>query len=250
MNRLSGKTALVTGGSRGIGAAIVRRLAAEGANVAINYANSAKAANELAAEITKAGGKAKAFQADISRPEDVKRLLGEVHAALGTLDILVNNAGVWDNRPLAEVTPDFYERLYKTNVFAHILVSAEALRHFGGPERGGRIISISSVAADIAIPNGSVYSSTKAAINALTVNWAAELGPRKITVNAVAPGVTETEMVAAAPEAFKAGAISKTPLGRLGRPDDIADVVAFLSSDEARWVTGQVIRVSGGLSSA
>jgi 3-oxoacyl-[acyl-carrier protein] reductase len=245
MGKLSGKIAVVTGASRGIGAAIARRLAADGATVAVNYSSSAKAATDLVAEIKAAGGTAAALQADVSDAAAVRKLFEAVHKHHGRVDILVNNAGVWANAPLSEFTLEHYRKVFDLNVVGPLLATSEAIKYM--PASGGRVINISSGAARNLIAGGSVYSASKAALEALTFNWAVELGSRKITVNAVAPGITETEMVAGAPEDFKNGLIARTPLGRIGRPEDIADVVSFVASDDARWITGQTINAGGGL---
>jgi 3-oxoacyl-[acyl-carrier protein] reductase len=245
MNRLSGKIAIVTGASRGIGAAIATRLAADGATVAVNYSTSGNAAADLVAQIVAAEGKAAAFQGNVADAQQVQKLFGEIRKHHDHVDILVNNAGIWANAPLAEFTLEHYHKVFDTNVQGPLLVTAEAIKYF--PKSGGRIINISSVASRAAMAGGSVYSASKAALDALTLNWATEFGPRKITVNSVALDVTETDMVASAPKEFKDALMAKTPLGRLGAPSDIADVVAFIASDDARWITGQTIDVSGGL---
>ena len=245
MPRLSGKIAVVTGASRGIGNAIARRLAADGATLIVNYAKNAKPANDLVKEITSAGGTASAIQADVSDPAQVRALFDTVHKNHGRVDILVNNAGVWQMAPLAEFTPQHYHDVFNVNVLGPLVVSHEALKHF--PKTGGRIINISSVAATSGMPGDAVYGASKAALDAFTINWAAELGPRQITVNTVAPGFTETDMSSGAPEEFKKILISRTPLGRAAQPQDIADVVAFIASDDARWITGQILAASGGL---
>ncbi len=245
MGKLTGKIAVVTGASRGIGAAIAQRLAADGASVVVNYNQSAKGAEEVVKEITAAGGTAAAIQGDVANSAQVKGLFAEIKKRFGRVDILVNNAGVWRLAPLAEYTPEHFREVMSTNVEGALQASAEALKLI--PAASGRIINISSIAARTAMAGAAVYCASKAALDALTLNWALELGPRNITVNAVAPGVTETDMVAGAPEEFKNELKSKTPLGRLGRAEDIADVVAFLASDDARWVTGHTIDASGGL---
>jgi 3-oxoacyl-[acyl-carrier protein] reductase len=246
MGRLQGKAALVTGASRGIGAAIARRLAADGARVVVNYSSSAGAADEVVRRIRAAGGEATAVRADVSDPARIGPLFAEALRALGGLDVLVNNAGVFEMRPPQEIDVALYERLFNLNVRGVLLASVEAARHFG-PE-GGRIINLSSGAARGSFPGASVYSASKAAVEALTRGFAADLGPRQVTVNAVAPGTTDTEMLRAGlPEEAKQHMIANTALGRLGTPEDIAGVVAFLACDDARWITGQVIDANGGL---
>jgi 3-oxoacyl-[acyl-carrier protein] reductase len=247
MSRLAGKVAVVTGASRGIGAAIALRLAADGAAVAVNYTSSVKAAEDVVSQISTSGGRAAAIQADVSRAAEVKRLFETVQERHGRVDIVVNNAGVFDVAPLAEFSMNSYLHIFGINVQGTILVAAEALKHF--PETGGRIINLSSVLATGVTPGAAVYGASKAAVEALTRYWALELGPRNITVNAVAPGLTETDMSSNVPPDGQKAIAARTPLGRLGRPEEIADAVAFLASDEARWVTGHVLTASGGLRS-
>jgi len=244
MKRLAGKVALVTGSSRGIGAAIARRLSDDGAKVVVNYVNSAKTANDLAAELGAKSGQAIALQADVSDAADVKRLFAGIKQAFGHVDIVVNNAGVFEEATLEKVGVDHFRYVIDRNVLGTFLVASEAIGHF--PATGGRIVNLSSVLADSAAPGYSVYGASKAAVAAATRYWAIELGPRQITVNAVAPGVTETDMAAGFIEQQKQGIVAGTPLGRIGQPADIADVVAFLASNDARWVTGQSLTVSGG----
>jgi 3-oxoacyl-[acyl-carrier protein] reductase len=243
--KLEGKVALVTGGSRGIGAAITLRLAADGAKVAVNYNNDKGAAEKIVAEATGLGAKAVAFKANVSSAEDTNRLIEEVTKALGKIDILVNNAGVYAVKPIEEVDAEHYTHLFDVNVKGVILTTVAALKKMSD---GGRIISISSLAAKGTMPGSSVYSATKAALETLTRIWAQELGKRRITVNAVAPGTTATDMLEQGlPEELKQMITAKTALGRIGQPEDIADVVAFLASDDARWVTGHSISCDGGL---
>lgn len=245
--RLAGKTALVTGASKGIGAEIARRLAAEGASVVVNYASSKSGAERVVADIAAAGGKAVAVQADVSKEADVLRLFAQTTAAVGRLDVLVNNAGVYEFFRIEEMTEARYRRMFDLNVLGLLLATREAVKQFGAD--GGAIINIGSVAATSAPTTGTVYSATKAALDTITRSLAKELGPKKIRVNAVNPGMVETE------GAHALGIIgsdwanqiaAETPLRRLGQPDDIAPVVAFLASDEARWITGETLIVAGG----
>ena len=246
MANLTGKTALVTGGSRGIGAAIARRLAAAGASVIINYTKNADAAAQVIEELRGGGGIARALQADLSDPAQIECLFAEARAQLGAIHLLVNNAGAAEYRPLETSDAAFYDAIFNVNVRGALLCCREAVRHFG--DAGGRIINISSSLTESPTPNASVYAASKAALESLTKFLAAELGPKNILVNAISPGVTRTEMLSQvlSPE-MQAGLIARTPLGRLGEPDDIADVVSFLASDAARWITGQVIIANGGL---
>lgn len=245
MGNLTGKVALITGGGRGIGAAISLRLARDGARIAVNYARDAAAAGSVVDRIQAAGGEAVALHADLSVTADALRLADDAYNVWGRLDILVNNAAVWEISPVAEITPEHLDRVWSVNVRGLFLLTQAALAHFG--TEGGRIINVSSGAAAAAPAGMGVYSASKAAVETLTRTAAAELGARNITVNAVSPGMTETEMLkqSLTPE-YRSQVIAQTPLGRLGRPDDIADVVAFLTSYDARWVTGAVIPVSGG----
>ena len=246
MARLDGRVAIVTGGSRGIGAATARKLAADGARVVVNYARAAAAAAAVVQEIQTAGGEATAVQADVSDREQVARLVEDTVGRYGRLDVLVNNAGVLDGAPLDAITDEHVERQFAVNVRGALYATQAAVPAFG--TRGGRVVNVSSVVADAPQPGLAVYSATKAALEAITRSLAAELAPRQVTVNAVAPGATVTDMLEAvrSPE-FEARVVARTPLGRLGRPVDIADVIAFLASEESGWVTGQVIAASGGL---
>jgi 3-oxoacyl-[acyl-carrier protein] reductase len=243
--KLAGKVALVTGGSRGIGAAIALRLAQEGAKVAISYAQNKNAADEIIEKISKLGSKATAFKANVSSESETKNLIAEVAKSFGSIDILVNNAGVWEMMPLDQIDLDHYHRLFDVNVKGVIATTTAALKKMSD---GGCIINLSSVAAKFAFPGSSVYSATKAALEALTRVWAQELGKRKITVNAVAPGATLTDMLNnGAPDDMRQMMIAKTALGRLGEPEDIAAAVAFLASPDGRWITGQSIVCDGGM---
>ncbi|HZO89249.1 MAG TPA: glucose 1-dehydrogenase [Chthonomonadaceae bacterium] len=242
----TGKVAIVTGASRGIGAAIARRLARDGVAVVVNYNRNAEAAGKLVAEIEARGGAAVAIQADVGVQEQITQMFAQTMERYGRLDILVNNAGVAEFRPLEAIDEADFHRQFIVNVGGVLFATQEAARCIG--KEGGRIINITSGAAQAAPPRTSVYSATKAAVQAMTRSHAAELGPRNITVNAVAPGPTETDMLREViPPEQQRVMIEMTALRRLGTPEDIADVVAFLASEEARWVTGQVIGVSGGL---
>jgi len=245
--RLKNKVAVVTGASKGIGAGIAEKLAAEGASVVVNYSQSAQSAEKLVAKIKKAGGKATAVKADVSKRAESKALIDAATKEFGPVDILVNNAGVFEFRPLADVDEAHFDRQYNLNVKGLLFATQAAVNAFG--DRGGSVINISSVVSTSPVPNGSVYSSTKGAVDNLTKGLAAELGARKIRVNSVLPGTTTTEGFNAMPQAeeFVKFGISQTPLGRMGLPEDIANVVAFLASDEAGWVTGQTLAASGGL---
>ena len=245
--KLEGKVAVVTGASKGIGAEIAKHLAAEGASVVVNYASSKAGADRVVAEITARGGKAVAVQADVARPEDIRRLFAEGEKAFGTLDVLVNNAGIYDFAPLGEITPEHYHRQFNLNVLGLILTTQEAVKHFG--DRGGSVINISSVVAKLALPGATVYSATKAAVDSITRTLGAELGPRKIRVNAVNPGMVATEGNASARDAddeFRKTVEAHTPLGRIGQVDDIAPAVVYFASDDSKWVTGETLYIAGG----
>ncbi len=243
--RLEGKVALVTGGSRGIGAGIALRLAEEGATVAISYVSNKNAADQVLNKINELGVKAYAFKANAASAADSQALIDEVIKSTGKLDILVNNAGVFEMAALEQIDVQHYERVFDVNVKGVIATTTAALKKLSD---GGRIINISSVAAHHSMAGASVYSATKAALNTLTRIWAQELGARRITVNGVAPGSTTTDMLNnGVPEEGKKQFIEKTALGRMGEPDDIAAAVAFLASEDGRWVTGQTIDVDGGL---
>jgi len=245
---LQGKVAIVTGASKGIGAAIARGLAAEGASVVVNYATSKAGADTVVAEIEKAGGQAVAVQGDVSKAADVKQMFAEADEAYGRLDILVNNAGVYQFAPLEDVTEAEYRRQFDTNVLGPILATQEAVKRFG--DKGGSVINIGSVASEHAMPNATVYAATKNALDAIGRNHAVELAARKIRVNTIAPGGVETEGTHAAGvigSDFEKQMVAGTPLGRLGQPDDIAGLVAFLAGNDSAWVNGQVIRANGGV---
>jgi 3-oxoacyl-[acyl-carrier protein] reductase len=247
MSKLTGKVAVVTGASKGIGAGIARSLAAEGAAVVVNYATSREGADKTVAEIAQAGGKAVAVQGDVSKKADLVRLFAETKKTFGRLDILVNNAGVYAFTPLEDITEEHFHRHFDLNVLGTILAAQEAVKYFD--EKGGSIINLSSVVSTLGIPGAAVYSATKGAVNTLTLVLAKELGPKKIRVNGVAPGMVETEGTAAAGMSegdMRKEIESKTPVGRIGQPKDIASVVTFLASDEASWVSGETWFVSGG----
>jgi 3-oxoacyl-[acyl-carrier protein] reductase len=245
VGRLTGRVAIVTGGSRGIGAAIARRLAADGAIVILTYVSNEDAALEVAREVEAMGQEVETVLADMADLTAIRRLFSEVLANFGRLDILVNNAGVADALPLDAILEANYSRIFDVNVRGPLFAMQEAARVMASP---GRIINISSGAAKAAPPRMSVYAASKAALETLTRSFAAELGPKGITVNAVAPGITRSDMLTEnIPEAVQKSLIENTALGRVGEPEDIADVVSFLASDDARWVTGQVLGANGGM---
>ena len=248
MNDLAGKVAVVTGASKGIGAAIAKALGAEGAAVVVNYSSSRAGADKVVAEITANGGKAVAVQADVAKKPDIERLFVETKKAFGALDILVNNAGIYEFLPLEQITEDHFHKQFNVNVLGQILATQEAIKHFGAT--GGSIINISSVASTSAPAGGSVYSATKAAVDAVTKSLAKELGPRKIRLNTINPGMVETEGLHSAgmvESDFRKQIEAQTPLGRIGQPDDIAPAVVFLASPDAGWITGQSLYLTGGL---
>jgi len=246
--KLSGKVAVVTGASKGIGASIAQHLAAEGAAVVVNYASSKEGADRVVAQIVKQGGRAIAVQANLANPADIQRLFAEAKKAYDRLDILVNNAGIYEFAPLEAVTPEHFHKQFNLNVLGLILASQEAVKHIGAS--GGSIVNISSVVATAGLPGTSVYSATKAAVDAVTRSLAKELGPRKIRVNSINPGMVETEGVHAAGIAdseMRKQTEAQTPLGRIGQPGDIAPAAVFLASDDSAWITGETLYISGGL---
>ena len=248
MSKLMDTAAIVTGASKGIGAAIAKQLAAEGVAVVVNYSSSKEGADRMVAEIATAQGKAIAIQADISRPEEIRRLFAETKKAFGRLDILVNNAGVYELAPLEDVTEEHISKQFNLNVLGLLLASREAVRYFGSG--GGSIINISSVVSTVTPPNAAVYNATKAAVDAVTRSLAKELGPRNIRVNAINPGMVETEGVHAAGLAesdFRKQVEAQTPLGRIGQTQDIAPAAVFLVSRDAAWITGETLLVAGGV---
>jgi len=246
--KLEGKVAVVTGASKGIGAAIARHLAAEGAAVVVNYSSSKEGADRVVSEITGNGGKAVAVQANVAKQADIHRLFAETKKAFGRLDVLVNNAGVYEFTPLENVTPEHFHKLFDLNVLGLILTTQEAVKHFG--PAGGSVVNISSVAATSAPATASVYGATKAAVDAVTRSLAKELGPRKIRVNSINPGMVETEGVHSAGLAesdFRKQIEAQTPLGRIGQPRDIAPAAVFLASSDSGWLTGETLYISGGM---
>jgi 3-oxoacyl-[acyl-carrier protein] reductase len=245
--KLAGKVAVVTGASKGIGADIARHLAAEGANVVVNYASSKEGADRIVDEITKRGGNAIAVRADVAKKTDIERLFAATKKAFGQLDILVNNAGVYRFEPLEAVTEDEFHRQFNTNVLGLILATQEAVKHFGS--EGGSVINISSVASSATPPMSAVYSGTKGAVDAITRVLAKELGPKKIRVNSINPGPVETEgfhAIGFKGTEFETQMIAQTPLGRIAQPRDIAPAAVFLASSDSAWVTGETLRVAGG----
>jgi len=249
MGELTGKVAIVTGASKGIGAGIAKGLAAAGAAVVVNYASSKEGADRVIADITGKGGKAIAVKADVSKATDVRRLFDETKKAFGSLDVLVNNAGIYKFAPLEEVTEDEFHRQFNTNVLGLLLATKEAMKHFGAD--GGSVINISSMASMSPTPTAVVYSATKGAVDTITRVLAKELGPKKIRVNAINPGGVETEgthSMGVIGSDFEKYMIARTPLGRLGQPDDITPVAVFLASAASGWMTGETIAVAGGFS--
>lgn len=248
MAKLTGKTALVTGASKGIGAGIAKALGAAGANVVVNYASDKAGADRVVAEITGNGGKAVAVGASVSKSADIETLFAETKKAFGPVDILVNNAGVYGFSPIDQLDEAEIDRIFNTNVKGLLLTTKAAVNQF--PATGGNIINIGSVVSEISPPMSSIYTGTKGAVDAITRVLAKELGPKNIRVNAINPGFTATEGNAGmrGPDSpMEKQSVAQTPLGRIGLPDDIADVVVFLATEEARWVTGSLLQVAGGL---
>jgi 3-oxoacyl-[acyl-carrier protein] reductase len=246
--KLEGKVALVTGASKGIGAAIAQRLADEGAAVAVNYSSSKEGADRVVADITRKGGKAVAVHGNLSKPEEIKGIVDATKKALGTIDILVNNAGVYEFAPLEAITPEHFHKQFNLNVLGLLLTTQQAVLAFS--DKGGSIVNISSGVSTITPPNSAVYTATKSAVDAITMVLSKELAAKKIRVNAVNPGMIKTEGVVSA--GFAEGDMRKwiesvTPMGRIGTVDEIASVVAFLVSNDAAYVTGETLHATGGL---
>ncbi|MEP6563853.1 MAG: glucose 1-dehydrogenase [Mesorhizobium sp.] len=247
MDTLNGKVAIITGASKGIGAAIAKGLAAAGAAVVVNYASSREGADRVVADIKDSGGRAIAVQGDVSQGADVRRLFEATKSSFGSVDILVNNAGVFEFEPLEAVTEAEFHREFNTNVLGIILTIQQAVKQFG--PAGGSIINISSIASSNPQPNSLVYAATKSAVDSITLSMSRELGGRNIRVNAIAPGGVDTEglkRVGVVGSEREQALIAITPLGRFGQPDDIARVAVFLASDAASWLTGERISASGG----
>jgi len=246
--RLEGKVAVVTGASKGIGAAIATALADEGAAVVVNYASSREGAESVVADINARGGKAIAVQGDVSKPAQIERLFSETDQAFGRVDILVNNAGVYEFAPLENVTSELFHKQFDLNVLGLLLTTREAVKRMGAG--GGSIINIGSGASSMRPPNSSVYTATKAAVDAITGVLAKELGPRGIRVNSINPGMIETEGVHTAGlvgSDFQKMVETQAPLGRMGHPDDIAPTAVYLASSDSKYMTGESLLVSGGL---
>jgi len=246
--KLNGKVAVVTGASKGIGAGIAKELAAEGASVVVNYASARSDGDKVVDEITKRGGKAVAVQANVAKKADVQRLFADTEKAFGKIDILVNNAGVYEFVPLEDVSEQQFHRMFDTNVLGLLLVTQEAIKHFNSS--GGSVINIGSLASSLTPPTAGVYNATKGAVDAITHTLAKELGPRKIRVNSINPGMVVTEGSIAG--GYTEGDMrkmfeSQTPLGRVGEPDDIAPAAVFFASDDSKWVTGETLLIAGGL---
>jgi 3-oxoacyl-[acyl-carrier protein] reductase len=247
MSKLTGKVAVVTGASKGIGAGIAKSFAAHGASVVVNYASSKEGAENVVAAITKTGGKAIAVGGDVSKAAEAQAVVEAAIRAFGRLDILVNNAGVYEFSPIEGVTEEHFHRHFNINVLGPLLAIQAAVKHLG---EGGSIINIGSGVTRITPPNSAVYTGTKGALDAITGVLARELGPRKIRVNSLNPGMVETEGTHSGGYVgsdLEKTLVAQTPLGRIGQPDDIADVAAFLASNDSRWLTGEVLLASGGL---
>lgn len=247
MSRLKGKVAVVTGASKGIGASIAEHFGAEGASVVVNYASSKSGADAVVKRITAKGGKAIAVQADVSQPKDITRLFAETKAAYGKLDILVNNAGVYEFAPLESITPDHFHKQFNLNVLGLLLTTQEAVKLMDG--EGGSIINIGSIAGSMPVAMASVYSATKGAVDSITIALSKELGPKKIRVNSLDPGMVETEgfhTAGLSESDFRKKVESQTPLGRIAQPGDISRAAVFFASEDSGWLTGQIVIAAGG----
>ncbi len=247
VKKLKGKVAVVTGASKGIGASIAKHLAAEGASVVVNYATSRSGADEVVKEISQAGGTAIAVQADVAKRAEVERLFQETKKAFGRLDVLVNNAGIYEFAPLESVTEEHFHKQFNVNVLGPVLATQAAVKQFDGA--GGSIINISSLVSTMGIPQASVYSGTKGAVDSITRSLAKELAPRGIRVNAINPGMVETEgthTTGIAASDMRKQIEAQTPLGRIGQPQDIASLATFLASADSGWITGETFVVAGG----
>jgi len=248
MGKLANKVAVVTGASKGIGADIAKSLAAEGASVVVNYSSSKAGADKVVAAIAAAGGKAVAVQGDVSKQADITRLFAETKNAFGKLDILVNNAGVYEFAPLDQITEEIFHKQFNLNVLGLLLTTKEAAKYFNGD--GGSVINISSAVTTLYPPGSATYTATKASVDAITVILSKELGSKNIRVNAINPGLVETEGVHAAGfigSDFQKGIVAQTPLGRTGQPDDISPAAVFLASTDSKYITGQTLNISGGI---
>jgi 3-oxoacyl-[acyl-carrier protein] reductase len=246
MSKLQGKVAVVTGASKGIGAAIAKALAAEGASVVVNYASSKSGADAVVSAIVKTGGKAIAVQGDVSKSAGAKGVIDAAVKQYGRIDVLVNNSGVYEFAPIEDVTPEQFHRHFDINVLGLLLTTQAAARHL---DAGGSIINVGSVVSTMTPPGSAVYTATKGAVDAITGVLAKELGPRKIRVNSINPGMVETEGTHSAGiigSDFEKSFVAQAPLGRVGQPDDVADVAVFLASNDSRWLTGEKLVASGG----
>jgi 3-oxoacyl-[acyl-carrier protein] reductase len=247
MDRLKGKVAVVTGASKGIGAAIAKSLAAEGASVVVNYSSSKEGADKVVSAITKAGGKAVAVQGDVSKPSEADGIINAAIKSYGRLDVLVNNSGIYEFSPLEAITPEAFHKTFNINVLGVLLTTQAAIKHLG---EGGSIINVGSIVSRITPPQSAVYTGSKGALDAITGVLARELGPKKIRVNSINPGMVETEGSRSAGfigSDFEKQAVAQTPLGRVGQPGDIASVAVFLASNDSAWITGEQLLTGGGL---
>jgi 3-oxoacyl-[acyl-carrier protein] reductase len=247
MNKLKGKVAVVTGASKGIGAAIAKSLAAEGASVVVNYASSKSGADTVVSDITAAGGKAVAVRGNVSKAAEAQGIIDAAIKNFGHLDILVNNSGVYEFSPIENITEEHYNKIFDVNVLGLLLTTQAAVKHLG---EGASIINIGSLVTSLTPPNSAVYTATKGAVDAITGVLAKELGAKKIRVNSINPGMVDTEGVQTAGflgSDFEKGVVGQTPLGRIGQVDDIASVATFLASNDSKWITGELVRTGGGL---